>query len=135
MTEIGFQSNFFEFCALVMMMLILKPQYDQNFVLSVYSRYLCWCINYEPLIELKHSTPRSVVHLAMFSVRILQANVNFNVVRYPARWPFPSTLGPLHWSSIFPTSREHRNIVHLCTTKEGTDWNHEISLFIEQHPF
>ena len=40
---------------------------------------------------------------------------NLNLVSYPARWSFPFILGPLHWSSIFPTSREHRNIVQLCT--------------------
>ena len=34
----------------------------------------------------------------------------------PARTSFPFILGPLHWSSIFPTSREHRNIVQLWTT-------------------
>ena len=33
------------------------------------------------------------------------------VVSYPARWSFPFLLWPLHWSSIFPTSRENRNIV------------------------
>jgi len=37
------------------------------------------------------------------------------LVSYPARWSFPFILGPLHWSSICPTSREHRNIVQLCT--------------------
>ena len=35
----------------------------------------------------------------------------FPLVSYPARWSFFFTLGPLHWS----TSREHRNIVQLCT--------------------
>ena len=34
---------------------------------------------------------------------------------YQARRSFSSLLGPLHWSSIFPTPREHRNIVQLCT--------------------
>ena len=32
---------------------------------------------------------------------------------YPSRWSFSFTLGPLHWSSIFLTSREQRNIVQL----------------------
>ena len=38
-----------------------------------------------------------------------------SLVSYPAIWSFPFILGPLHWSSIFPTSREHRNKVQLCT--------------------
>ena len=37
------------------------------------------------------------------------------LVSYPSRWSFSFTLGPLHWSSIFITSREQRNIVQLCT--------------------
>ena len=39
----------------------------------------------------------------------------FLVVSYPSRWSFSFILGPLHWSSIFLTSREQRNIVQLCT--------------------
>ena len=31
------------------------------------------------------------------------------------RWSFSFLLGPLYWSSIFPTSREHRNVVQLWT--------------------
>ena len=31
------------------------------------------------------------------------------LVSYPTRWSFSFILGLLHWSSIFPTSREHRN--------------------------
>ena len=38
------------------------------------------------------------------------------VASYPAKWSFVFSLGPLHWSSICPTSREHRNIVQLCTS-------------------
>ena len=39
------------------------------------------------------------------------------IVSYLAWWPFFFILGLLHWSSIFPPSREHRNIVQLCTNK------------------
>ena len=38
------------------------------------------------------------------------------LVSYPARCSISFVLGPLHWSSIFPTTREHKNIVQLCTT-------------------
>ena len=38
------------------------------------------------------------------------------LVSYPTRWSFTFILGPLHWSSIFLTSREQRNIVQLCTS-------------------
>ena len=44
------------------------------------------------------------------------ALVRFPLVSYPTRWSFSFILGPLHWSSIFLTSREQRNIVQLCTT-------------------
>ena len=37
------------------------------------------------------------------------------LVSYPTRWSFSFILGPLHWSSIFLTSSEQRNIVQLCT--------------------
>ena len=42
----------------------------------------------------------------------------WDVVSSPARWSFSFTLGPLRWSSIFLTSREHRNIniVQSCTS-------------------
>ena len=39
------------------------------------------------------------------------------VVSYPTRWSFSFILGPLHWSSIFLTSSEQRNIVQLCTNQ------------------
>ena len=38
------------------------------------------------------------------------------LISYPARWSFLFILGTLHWSSIFPTSREHKNIEQLCTS-------------------
>ena len=41
------------------------------------------------------------------------------VVSYPAKWSLSFILGPLHWSSIFPTSREQRNIVQLYTNFES----------------
>ena len=41
--------------------------------------------SYEPLIEVKHPKPGSAVRFTLFSVRILQADVNCNVVSYPAR--------------------------------------------------
>ena len=36
-------------------------------------------------------------------------------VSHPIRWSFSFILGPLHCLIIFPTSREHRNIVQSCT--------------------
>ena len=44
-----------------------------------------------------------------------QALSYFSVVSYPTRWSFSLILGPLHWSSIFLTSKGKRNIVQLCT--------------------
>ena len=38
------------------------------------------------------------------------------LVSYLARCSISFILGPLHWSSIFPKTREHKNIVQLCTT-------------------
>ena len=38
------------------------------------------------------------------------------LVSYLARCSISFILGPLHWSSIFPTRKEHKNIVQLCTT-------------------
>ena len=44
-------------------------------------------------------------------------NTTICVVSYPAnRWSFSVILTPLHWSPIFPTSREHKNIEQLCTS-------------------
>ena len=43
---------------------------------------------------------------------------SFFLVSNPTRWSLSFILGPLHWSSVssvFPTSREHRNIVQWCT--------------------
>ena len=44
-----------------------------------------------------------------FYVYLVAANVPGTY--YHARRSFSSLLGPLHWSSIFPTPREHRNTV------------------------
>ena len=38
-----------------------------------------------------------------------------SLVSHPTRWSFSFILGPLHCLIIFPTSREHRNIVQSCT--------------------
>ena len=49
-------------------------------------------------------------------VKVLNAWVR--LIIYSARWSFSFILGPLHWSSVssvFPTSREYRNIVQWCT--------------------
>ena len=44
-------------------------------------------------------------------------NTTICVVSYPAnRWSFSVILTPLHWSPIFPTSKEQRNKVKLCST-------------------
>ena len=40
----------------------------------------------------------------------------------PARWSVSIILGPLHWSSIFPTSRGHRKKVYLCTSTTSSDF-------------
>ena len=37
------------------------------------------------------------------------------IVRNPSRWSFSFIVGPLHLSSIFPTSKEHRSRVQLYT--------------------
>ena len=45
-------------------------------------------------------------------------NLPDSVLKNP--WTFSFLLAPLHWSSIFPTSREHRNVVQLCTSFSGS---------------
>ena len=49
------------------------------------------------------------------SLGYLILKANNPLVSYPTRWSFSFILGPLHWSSIFLTSSEQRNIVQLCT--------------------
>ena len=44
------------------------------------------------------------------------------LVSNPVRWSLSFILGPLLWSSIFPTSREQRIIVQLCTNTALTLW-------------
>ena len=54
------------------------------------------------------------LHCLWFSVQS-----NANVVSHPTRWSFSFILRPLHWSSLFPTSREQRNMVQLWTNSNG----------------
>ena len=56
--------------------------------------------------------------LSVFTILVpncLGAKLSHHLVSYPTRWSFSFILGPLHWSSIFLTSRGKRNIVQLCT--------------------
>ena len=50
------------------------------------------------------------------------SSAGLQVVSYPTRWSFSFIPGPLHWSSIFLTSRGKRNIVQLCTSLQDA-WN------------
>ena len=51
--------------------------------------------------------------------KIKKTSVWHLVVTYPARWSLSSVPVHLNWSSIFPGSREHRNIVQLCIKHLG----------------
>ena len=52
------------------------------------------------------------------------------LVSYPTRWSFSFILGPLHWSSIFLTSRGKRNIVQLCTNNPSDSSKLKINMFV-----
>ena len=66
-------------------------------------RYLCDFL-------LLHHFPSALI-VASEEIRMSRSSL----VSYPTRWSFSFILGHMHWSCIFLTSREPRNIVQLCT--------------------
>ena len=60
-----------------------------------------------------------LISLLVLFVIVCSSFCNSNVVSHLTRWSFSFILGPLHWSCIFPTSREQRNIVQLWTNSNG----------------
>ena len=75
---------------------------------NIFSSCSCTFITYSEL-TFKRWTVTSCVRCIYFMIITY-----ISIVSYQTRWFFSYIMGHLQWSSIFPTSREHRNILQLC---------------------
>ena len=79
-----------------------------QFTGNIFSSFSCTFITYSEL-TFKRWTVTSCVRCIYFMIITYIC-----IVSYPTRWFFSYMMGHLQWSYIFPTSREHRNILQLC---------------------
>ena len=88
--------------------LLLPTLFDEpNSQGNIFPSCSCTFITYLEL-SCKRWTVTSCVRCIYFMITYIC------IVSYPTRWSFSYIMGHLQWSSIFPTSREHRNILQLC---------------------
>ena len=88
-----------------------KTTFERDTIVQVnIDIWMCISFSVKVLSSRKYKTLQPISTTILSAVSVL--------VSYLNRWSFSSILGPLHLSSLFLTSREHKNIVQLCTISD-----------------